>query len=64
VSNIPNKVAVSENLLSRRERYKRAAALLDQWERASGDYDERVWPILDEELKDSVLRCSEDESTT
>jgi hypothetical protein len=38
-------------------RHKMAAALLEKWMLEENGYDERVWPILEQELKDSALRC-------
>ena len=64
MSDDPGKTTLRDNSLSRHERYKRAAALLNKWEAASGNYDERVWPVIEEELRDSTLRCSEDESAS
>jgi len=40
-------------------RRKTAAALLEKWMLEDDGYDDRVWPILEEELRDSALRCRE-----
>jgi hypothetical protein len=38
-------------------RCKMAAALLEKWTLEDDGYDDRVWPVLEQELKDSALRC-------
>jgi hypothetical protein len=38
-------------------RHRMAALLLEKWMLEEDGYDERVWPILEQELKDSALRC-------
>ena len=38
-------------------RYKKAARLLEKWMSEEDAYDEKTWPALEQELKDSVLRC-------
>ena len=43
----------------RRERYRKAAELLRKWSLEDPEYDERVGSLLEEELKDSGLRCGE-----
>lgn len=44
-------------------RYVMAALLLDKWMREEPDYDDRVWSVLEQELKDDSLRCHDaDES--
>lgn len=50
--------------VSRHERYKRQVVLLNDWAAAPGEYDERVWPAIDEELQDSGLVCQDDEITS
>ena len=53
----------NRSVLPRCERYRQAAALLRQWQAERGAYDERTWPALEKELKNSALGCSEkDES--
>lgn len=37
--------------LTRKERYRRAALLLQQWSQETGDYDEKTWPLVETELK-------------
>lgn len=44
----------------RRARYRHAADLLRQWMQEPDDYDERVWPAVEEALKDSGLRLREE----
>ena len=34
-----------------------AAALLEKWVLDEDGYDDRVWPALEQELKDGSLRC-------
>ena len=43
----------------RRERYRKAAARLRQWSSEDHGYDERIGQLLEEELKDSSLRCED-----
>jgi hypothetical protein len=43
----------------RRERYRQAAALLDQWMAEEDGYDREIWPLVKEELKDLRTRCRE-----
>jgi hypothetical protein len=40
-------------------RHRTAAALLEKWMLEDDGYDERVWPILEDELRDGALRCRE-----
>lgn len=47
----------------RRERYRRAAELLAEWSREDPKYDEQVGEILERELKDSQLRCEDQDET-
>ena len=42
-----------------RDRRKKAAALIQRWLDDESDHDERFWPVLEEELRDSRLRCRE-----
>ena len=35
----------------RRDRYRQAAALLRQWREDESGYDEKIWPLLEEEFK-------------
>jgi hypothetical protein len=49
-----------DELLSNTERrYRTAASLLEKWMLEEDGYDDRVWPILERELEDSALRCSD-----
>ncbi len=38
---------------------KKAADLIQRWLDDDSGHDERFWPILEEELRDSRLRCRE-----
>jgi len=38
-------------------RYAMAALLLEKWMLEETDYDDRVWPTLEEELNNSGLQC-------
>ena len=38
---------------------KQAAELIQRWLDDDSGHDERFWPILEEELRDSRLRCRE-----
>lgn len=42
-----------------RERYKKASDLLAGWMKAGDRYDEEVWPLVEEELKNSRMRCGD-----
>ena len=42
-----------------RERYQRASDLLAGWMKADDHYDEEVWPLVEEELKNSRMRCGD-----
>jgi hypothetical protein len=42
-------------------RHQKAAALLRKWMAQADGYDERTWPALEQELKDSAVRCREGE---
>jgi hypothetical protein len=44
---------------NRTRRYKKAAALIRKWMAEEDDYDETVWPALEQELKEGGLRCRE-----
>jgi hypothetical protein len=37
--------------------YAAAASLLEKWLVEEDGYDDRVWPVLEEELKDVALKC-------
>jgi len=37
-------------LEDRRDRYRQAAALLRQWREDDSGYDEKIWPLLEEEF--------------
>lgn len=54
---------IEELAVIRRERYRKAAERIRQWSQEDREYDERVGTLLEEELKDSRLRCEDrDES--
>ena len=38
------------------ERYREAAALLRQWMQEKDDFEEEIWPILEEQLRNRRLR--------
>ena len=38
------------------ERYREAAALLRQWMQERDEFEEEIWPVLDEELRNRRLR--------
>jgi hypothetical protein len=57
-TSIDDTQAVAANKL---RRYRKAAALLRKWLAEPEGYDERTWPALEEELKDSALRCREND---
>jgi len=37
--------------------YAAAAALLEKWLIEQDGYDDRVWPVLEQELNDVALKC-------
>lgn len=39
------------------ERRRKAAALVQSWLDDPSDHDEKFWPVLEKELRDSRLRC-------
>jgi hypothetical protein len=44
-----------------RRRNSNAAALLKQWMIEDADDDQSYWPILEQELRNSALRCQDSE---
>jgi hypothetical protein len=40
----------ADDVSDSRERLRRVAELLRKWLAEDGDYDERVWPVLEREL--------------
>lgn len=46
---------------ARKERRLRAAAMLQAWLAEEDNYDDRVWPIIEEELRTDVLAFGEPE---
>jgi len=44
------KMADADLLEDRRDRYRQAAALLRQWREDDSGYDEKIWPLLEEEF--------------
>lgn len=50
---------IPPEVANRVRRYKKAAALLRKWMAEEDDYDERVGTVLEQELKDSAMRCGE-----
>lgn len=46
--------------LTRAERYRKAAALLREWMADDSGYDERICPLLEEELKKDPIRFAEE----
>jgi hypothetical protein len=45
--------------IERRERYRQAVGLIDQWMAEEDGYDREMWPLVKEELKDLRTRCRE-----
>lgn len=43
----------------REERYRRLAAQLQDWAAEDAEYDEEVWPLVEEELRSLRMRCRE-----
>lgn len=50
---------IEEQEAIRRERYRKAAALIRKWAAEDPEYDERVGALLQLELEDSSLRCED-----
>jgi hypothetical protein len=48
---------------NRLDRYEKAAEMVRQWMATEDDYDERVWPILDAELKRDPIRYHQRDDT-
>ncbi len=51
----PSNLRISEKehaglLEDRRDRYRQAAALLRQWREDDSGYDEKIWPLIEEEF--------------
>ena len=46
--------------VTRAQRYRKAAALLREWMADDSGYDERIWPLLEEELKKDPIRFAEE----
>ncbi|HYU35722.1 MAG TPA: hypothetical protein VEW48_26495 [Thermoanaerobaculia bacterium] len=42
--------AHADLLEDRRDRYRQAATLLRQWREDDSGYDEKIWPLLEEEF--------------
>ena len=38
------------------ERYRKAAVSLREWMEAGDGYDDEIWPLIEEELKDPGIR--------
>jgi hypothetical protein len=38
-------------------RYATAAALLEKWMLEESGYDDRVWPVIEQELQQGGLQC-------
>jgi hypothetical protein len=47
----------------RLRRYRKAAQLLQKWLLEDGQYDERTWPAVEQELKEGGARCRDDDET-
>ncbi len=43
----------------RRHRYASAAALLDEWADENDDYDDRVWPLIEKDLRENPTSFGE-----
>ncbi len=41
------------------QRYRKAVALVEDWLNDESGHDERIWPLLEEELQDNRMRCKE-----
>lgn len=48
-----------EKTQSRTNRYRQAAYLLRQWRNEDDGYDQKIWPLLKEELGNLRTRCRE-----
>jgi hypothetical protein len=55
----PGEIYTVEGRFAERERYKKASDLLAGWMEADDPYDEEVWPLVEEELKNSRMRCGD-----
>ncbi len=56
----PTKVfSENEAQLHQPQRYRKAVALVENWLNDESGHDERLWPLLEEELQDNRMRCRE-----
>jgi hypothetical protein len=46
----PVEKALASFIADRQGRYRQAAALLRQWREDDSGYDEKIWPLLEEEF--------------
>lgn len=51
--------AYPQQRVDKRERRRKAAALIQHWLDDKSDHDERFWPVLEKELENIRLRCRE-----
>lgn len=47
----------SPALPGQQERYRKVAELLREWMGADDGYDDEIWPLIEEELRDPGIRC-------
>ncbi len=50
---------VDQEAEARKERRRRAAAMLRAWLTEDDEYDERVWPVVEEALRSDFLAFGE-----
>jgi hypothetical protein len=53
----------ASEIKNRLDRYEKAAEMIRQWMATDDGYDERVWPILEAELKRDPIRYREPDDT-
>ena len=57
-------VQLEEVRTIRKARYKSACKFLRHLSEQDDDYDEKTWPILEQELTDSGVRCLDADETS
>ena len=55
----PSASAQESEVRNRLDRYEKAAEMIRQWMATDDGYDERVWPILEAELRQDPIRYQE-----
>jgi hypothetical protein len=59
----PSTSTRASEVKNRLDRYEKAAEMIRRWMATDDGYDERVWPLLDVELKHDPIRYREPNDT-